>query len=132
MGPRGPSRPPNYRKLPFQKSGFRMGVVHILGVQGRSKQLWRAQEAAQEPSYRKKWTQKLNRFLSLFGSILELLLEPKISQKVVQKSDQKWDQFWNARRRISGPSPTPKQLKYERGEKGKAAGNILNKRKGGI
>ena len=49
MGPRGPSRPPKYRKPTFAKTKkTHISFLKILGVQGRPRQPWRSQEAAQE------------------------------------------------------------------------------------
>ena len=48
MGPRGTSRPPSSEKVDFQKCGFCIGKVHIFEIQGRPRQAWKAQEAAQE------------------------------------------------------------------------------------
>ena len=49
MGPRGPSRPPKYRKPTFAKTIKKhIGFFRFWGVQGRPRQPWRSQEAAQE------------------------------------------------------------------------------------
>ena len=71
-------------------------------------------------------------FLSLFGPALGTFLGPFRGQHQVKKSPKNGTSFGTRLPWLRGVRELPKQEIKERGEKGKAAGNISSKRKGCI
>ena len=133
MGPRGPSIASKHPKTCNCKNLEKPGVFQCFWGPMPSKTAWegprrlpRGTKSAPTPSKKgsKNGHQKISLVLRILG--------PFWGQKVLQNWTKHGTTFGTLSLRISGVGTTPKRKINERCRKGKAAGLVFRKRKGGI
>ena len=137
MSPRGPSRVSKTQKPAFAKTMKNHWFFKVFGVQrppkrssGGPRRLPRGTQRA--PKLPKRGSKIGPQILPIVGPILGRFWGPFWDPKLLQKGTKNGSKNGTLSHRISGVRKVARQELNESGEKGIGAGNIFNKRRGGI